>query len=188
MEKRNDAFGAAGILKSAKAVGVMEFFIRNHGEEFYQLEVSERLGLSRNTAVKWLTALSGNGMLSARKSGNMTYYRLAAENVIVRQLKILLTVSKLADVLKALGAGSWGVEVYLYGSAARGEDDKGSDIDLMFVGKIGKEDLVRAVDGAKKATKKDVRPLVMDPLEYASLPRKDKAFYDSMEKNKVRLL
>jgi len=175
------------ILRSRKAIDITEFFVENQSAELYQLEVSKRLKISRNTALKWLGVLTRNGILNARKSGKMIYFKLNTDNVVVKQMKILLSVSKLSDVLKA-AKGVEGVEVYLYGSVARGEDDMKSDIDLLFVGKIEKKELIGIVERARGAMKRDVRPLVLTPLDYANLSRKDKVFYENIEKNKVRLL
>lgn len=172
------------ILKSRKALEIIEFFIENQAKEFYQSEISRKLRISRNTALKWLDVLSRNNFLNVKTSGKMRYFRLNSDNVVIKQIKILLNVSKLFEVVKTVE----GVEIYLYGSVARGDEDRESDVDLLFVGKIEREKLVRIVENVKSALKKEVKPLVLTPLEYAELSRKDKVFYENIEKNKVRLL
>ena len=54
------------ILKSRKAFEIIEFFIENQDKEVYQSELSRRLKISRNTALKWLSVLSKNNFLNER--------------------------------------------------------------------------------------------------------------------------
>lgn len=174
------------ILKSRKAFEIIEFFIENQDKEVYQSEVSRRLKISRNTALKWLSVLSKNNFLNERTSGKMKYFGLNKDNIVIKQIKILINVTKLFETLRPVEDGN--LEIYLYGSVARGDDDKKSDVDLLIVGKIERERLVKMVENAKGALKKEVKPLTLTPLEYAELSRKDKVLYENIEKSKVRLL
>jgi predicted nucleotidyltransferase len=172
------------ILKSKKAFEIIEFFIENQDKEFYQSEISRKLKMSRNTVLKWLSLLGKNNFLNERVSGKMKYFELSADNVVVKQIKILMNVAKLFDVFKHIE----GVEVYLYGSIAKGEEDRESDVDILILGKIENKELVKIVEKAKSALERETKPLVLTPLEYAELSRKDKTLYENIEKSKVRLL
>ncbi|MEM2896821.1 MAG: nucleotidyltransferase domain-containing protein [Candidatus Bathyarchaeia archaeon] len=174
------------ILKSRKAFEIIEFFIENQGEEFYQSEVSRKLRMSRNTVLKWLSVLSKKNFLNWRLSGKMKYFRLNAENVVVKQIKILMNVSKLFEVFKY--TRSEGVEIYLYGSMARGEEDRESDADILIIGKIERKELIKMIEKARNTLKREVKPLVLTPLEYAELSRKDRILFENIERGKVRLL
>lgn len=174
------------ILKSKKALEIIEFFIENQDKEIYQSEISRKLKMSRNTISKWLDALNKNNFLNERTSGKMKYLGLNADNAVIKQIKILINVSKLSEILKSIE--NEGLEIYLYGSVARGEDDKESDVDLLIVGKIERERLVEIIEKAKDSMKREVKPLVLTPLEYAELSRKNRLLYENIEKNKVRLL
>jgi len=172
------------ILKSKKAIDIIEYFIENQGTELYQSEISRKLKISRNTIFKWLKILSEKNLLKMRISGKAKYFKLNRDNVIVKQIKILINVAKLSEIFKDVK----GVEVYLYGSVAKGEDDKKSDIDLLIIGKMERKELIKVVESAGKILKREVKSLVLTPLEYAELSRKDKVLYENIEKNKIRLL
>jgi len=173
------------ILKSRKAVEIIEFFIENQDKETYQSEISRKLRISRNTALKWLGLLTKNNFLNERISGKMKFFWLNKDNVVVKQTKILINVAKLSDVLRFVKEG---LEIYLYGSAAKGEEDKESDVDLLMIGRIEREKLVKIVEDTRHAMGREIRPLVLTPLEYAQLSRRDKVLYENIEKSKVRLL
>jgi len=173
------------ILKSRKAFEIIEFFIENQDKEIYQSEISRKLRISRNTAFKWLGLLTKNNFLNERTSGKMKFFWLNKDNVVVKQTKVLINVAKLSDVLRFVEEG---LEIYLYGSAAKGEEDKESDVDLLIIGRIEREKLVKIVEDARHAMRREIRPLVLTPLEYAKLSRRDKVLHENIEKSKVRLL
>lgn len=174
------------LFKSKKVMEIINYFIENQDAELYQSEISRKLKISRNTAFKWLNILNKKDILKTRISGKMKYFKLNKDNVIVKQIKILINVAMLSEILKYLK--DEGVEVYLYGSVARGEDDKESDVDLLITGKMERKKLIKIVESSKKVLKKEVKPLVLTPLEYAELSRRDKVLYENIEKNKIRLL
>jgi len=172
------------ILKSKKPFEIIEFFIENQDKEVYQSEIARKLKISRNTALKWLSILNKNNFINEKTRGKMKYFWLNKDNVVVKQIKILVNVSKLFSVLKSLDGN---LEIYLYGSVARGEDDERSDVDLLIVGKIEKDKLVKIVEDAKETMKREIKPLVLTPLEYTELSRKDKILYENIEKSKIKL-
>jgi predicted nucleotidyltransferase len=71
----------------------------------------------------------------------------------------------------------------LYGSTARGENAEESDVDLLVVGKRDAELERKIVSNLKKA-----KIVFLTPMEYARLPRDDKAFYESVERDKIKLV
>lgn len=176
----------SGILKIKKAAELLEFFLNNPDTEFYQTEIAKQLKISRTTLLKWINLLVENGLLEMKIRGKEKYYRLNKENPVVKQIKVLATVSKLHESIKILKGEN--VEVYLYGSCARGEDVEESDVDILIVGKLEKRKLVELVESMKKSTGREVKPVVFNPLEYSNLARKDRVFYENIERNKIRLL
>ena len=74
---------------------------------------------------------------------------------------------------------------YLFGSAARGEDTERSDIDVLVIGNEKKRRdraLFAALGGER------IKIVFFTPMEFSMLSRKDKPFYDAIERDKVRLL
>ena len=111
-------------------------------------------------------------LLKKENVGNSTLYSLDFGNPVARQLKILFTLSALAGEIPKDFQG----QVFLFGSAARGEDTEESDWDVLV---ISNQRL--SFENPK------IRPVFFTPLEYSALARKDKAFFESIEKNKIQL-
>lgn len=173
------------IIKSRKAMDLLDFLIENQDQEFYQSELVKKVKISKNTLSKWVTNLLKNNIVSVRSMGKTKCYKLRKTHPILKQIKILLALAKIGDVVKLFGSG---VEVYLYGSVARGEDDQVSDVDILVIGEIEKKELIDLVEKIQIKLKRDVKPLVLTPLEYSILARKDKALYENIERSKIRLV
>ncbi len=172
------------ILKARKCVELLEFFLEKPETELYQTQIVKNVNISKATVLKWLGVLASYDLLKTRTEGRLKRYKLNLDNPIAKQLKILIMVSKLYSIALTLK----GVEAYLYGSAARGEDTEKSDIDILIIGKIERKKLVEFAEIAKKIMKREVKPIILTPLEYSNLIRKDRIFYDNVEKSKIRLI
>lgn len=158
---------------------VLKFFLNNSRGEFYEKEIQRKTAAARASVRKWLRVLEDFRFLSVSMKGRLKLYRLNRENPLVKQLKVLNTINWLLPKLEAFRSQ---VELYLYGSASRGEDFESSDIDVLVIGKnraiIG---YIRAIDGRIKVS-------FFTPLEWAKAAREDPAFYERVERDKIRLV
>ncbi|PIU10151.1 hypothetical protein COT30_00810 [Candidatus Micrarchaeota archaeon CG08_land_8_20_14_0_20_49_17] len=176
MVRLNELFGGASRLT------VMDFFLANPTKKTYAAELIGMLKLSRKSIFDSLKSLNGNGFLLSTNVGRTIIYTLNRENPIVRHMKIIKSI---ADTVPSV-AGLKGIaNVFLYGSAARGEDDEESDVDLLVIA-IG-ESRAQILAKMIKTTEK-LKPIIFTPLEYAQLAKKDKALYERLETDKIRLV
>ena len=81
----------------------------------------------------------------------------------------------------------YNIKVYLYGSASRGEDSKESDIDLLIIGDIKRQGIINNIDKLSKKFNKKITLQIFNELEWVNLEKKDKAFYERAEKDKIEL-
>lgn len=174
------------ILGSKQCVLLLRLLIDHSGEELYQGEIIRLSRISPNTVMKWLKFLASRGIVTERWKGGLKFYSIAAVHPVIKQFKILINVVALSEVVKDFSGE--GREIYLFGSAARGEDTKQSDIDLLITGNIDNITLAELIERIYVALKKKVNPIVKNPFEYAQLYRTDKAFYENIERDKIRLI
>lgn len=174
------------ILGSKKCIALLMMFLAGPEEEIYQADIIKRSSLSKMTVVKWLAFLEKSNVLKVSRKGNLKYYSLNKDNPLLKQMKVLINTMNAYEFANRLSGKN--VEIYLFGSAARGEDTKESDIDLLLIGKVDKKDLVTFVDNVKQRMNKKVNPVVMDPFEYSALHKKNKTFYENIQKDRIRLI
>jgi predicted nucleotidyltransferase len=180
MSSIKDIFGSKGCMH------VLQMFISRPSVERYQSEGVKESGLSYVTAAKCLDLLLKNNMLTETWMGGLRIYRLNKESLAVRQMKILLSSTTLNDALKDFSSPEF--EVYLFGSMARGEDTEDSDVDLFVLGEISAGKLVKLVKAAEKVIDHEVKPVVMSRIEYAELPQNNSAFYENLNRDRIRLI
>ncbi len=154
--------------------------------ESHQAEIVSSSGLSRMTATKLLNTFEKSGILQVSKKGDLKLYSIDSRNPIIKQLKIFINVTDITMHIKGLSRKD--VEVYLFGSAARGEDSEDSDIDLLIIVGQDKEIIFKALGKLRYNVNRELNPIIYAPLEYSKLPVTDKAFFEAFEKDKIRLI
>lgn len=162
-------------------------FARNPEHKFTQAELRKGADLSKLTVIKWLQALEKLDFVKTERIGRNILYYVAADNPIIKQMKILSNVSVLYPVAKEL-AKVLECEVYLFGSAARGEDTEKSDIDLLIIGdKVPQNAVMAIITPLEKDWGIKITFQIFTRLEWAQTARKDKAFYERVEKDRIKL-
>ena len=165
---------------------LLSVFLFKSDAQIHQNEVVRMSGLSKNTVMKLLSLFTREGMLIESRKGNLKLFSLAEGHPVVKQLKILINVSELNVILKRFTGK--GFEAYLFGSAARGEDTEKSDIDLLIIGKISNDDLADITARITNAMDRDVNPAIKTPYEYSNLYKTDKAFFQNLERDRIKLI
>ena len=176
------------ILTSAKSFKLLKVMFNKPGYEMYQKEIINESGLSPNTAVPLLNKLTSYGIIRENTIAGTKFYSIVKENPVLKQYKIFINVSNIYELTRDFPQN---VEIYLFGSAARGEDYENSDIDILIVANGNKDLLSKLKEEIKDrltiSLNREVNPIVYAPIEYSNLYNKEKAFYDSIEKDKVRV-
>jgi len=164
-----------------KQFKIINHFIDNPSCEISQTDLWKKLKFSKTTLVKHLDFLSRESILRLKRIGTSNLYSLNKENEIVKHLKILNNLLLLQKMKKITA----NIEVYLFGSAARGEDAESSDFDLLVIGKINKDEMIHLIDKLKIS--KTISLQIFTQQEYSSMMKKDPAFYERLEKDKIRV-
>lgn len=176
------------LLCSREGLKLLNLFLYDPDLEVNLTEAESKTKLSRNTVKKYLLVYQKEGILKSNKKGGIIFYSIAWSNPVVKQLKIFRNVTSLYNIIKKYN--NLNLEIYLFGSAARGENTKNSDIDLLIItsGAVNNITITDIVDTIKDKLDIEVNPVIRSPDEYASLYDKDRAFYEGLERDKIRLI
>ena len=125
-------------------IKVVEFFIEDPYREVYLRELAKRLKISPYAAKSYADFLIKNGVINEKRTANIRYFKPNKSNLFFKYLKIAFSVKKiiesgLVDFLKREISNL--SSITLFGSAAKGEDDDKSDIDLVVICKDRYTDL-----------------------------------------------
>lgn len=170
------------LLGNRELVRLIDFFISNYGKEFSQIEIIKSTKISKATAIKWLSFLVKRELIFMRKIGVSNLYKLNFDNPITNEVKRLKVIMQIEE-LKKLPVE----EVYVYGSSARGDYNIESDVDLLIIGRINRKDIIEDIDKLSKRIGKNISFQIFSELEWSQMSRKDKPFYERVEKDKVKI-
>jgi predicted nucleotidyltransferase len=151
---------------------------RHPQTEFYGREAAVRSGVGKSAANYALRRLADLGWVTARSSGRMKHYRVVSGHPAVCQVKITDTIMGLAGFLKKLTPLS--VKIVLYGSAALGQDQEDSDVDILVIS--------NQPDAARRAAlifAPKIQTVVKDPVEWAGMQKRGEIFYLEAERGLV---
>lgn len=162
-----------------KLVRLWRVFLEEPKKMFYQSDLIKSAKLAKATAIKWLRKLEQADLIVVDRRGRFLSYHLSANPVN----KLMKTAQTIASIISLAAVED--AEIYLFGSAARGEDTPGSDVDILVIGKISGQVLDATIRSLK--IKRQVKPVIFTPLEWSAMRTKDPAFYERIEKDKVKV-
>lgn len=115
---------------------VLSHFFENPFEDFYLRELARLLKISPMTVKRALEVLVLDGLITREEKKNQILYRANMDNLTFRYAKISYNLSYLEsyNVVEYLLNQNPGISsIVLYGSFAKGENDKNSDLDLLVI-------------------------------------------------------
>jgi predicted nucleotidyltransferase len=161
---------------------ILTFFIKKPSITITQTELIKNLKIAKATAVKWTNRLVFLDIIKCNKIGVSNLYTLNNDDIIVKHIKILNNLVQLKPLSRLED-----VEVYLYGSSARGENHEKSDIDILILGNSKRNELINKIDDLSKKINKKINFNIFTNLEWSMLMKSDKSYYTRIEKDKIRL-
>jgi len=152
------------LFKSKIRIELLNMFFSNPDRDFYVREIEKTTGEDYRNISRELRNLEEIGLLKSRKAGNLKYFTLNKKFLLFGELKsIFLKTRGAAAVLKDALSKSAGIDfVFIYGSVASGKDAAKSDIDLMVIGEISLEELLRLIAGTEDVLGREVNPSLFD--------------------------
>ena len=159
----------------------------SHSEESFHLRKILRLaGISPGAGQRELKRLSDAGVILRTVKENQVLFQANPQCPIFEELKSFITkTAGVVDVLlAALGPLAGRISIaLLYGSLARGNAGRDSDIDLLVVGEVSFEDIVGNVAKAQDLLRREINPMVMSLEEYLDRRSKGDHFLDAILKS-----
>jgi predicted nucleotidyltransferase len=166
------------ILVATNTQKVLNFFLDYPEKEFVEREIREAVGISKSGTNYALRELVRAKFIFRYKKGKIHLYSLNYKNPIVKQLKVLKTLTHIQPIIKKLEKLS--SKVILFGSSARGENIEDSDIDLFVVSNSKKEEIEVQINKLK--LKRKVQLVVRSELGEIELKDNDPTFYEQIQK------
>jgi len=146
---------------------LLKLFLTNPERRFYTREVARLTAEPLNTVRRELGYLGKAGLLRSHKEGILKYFEVVKEFPLYPELKkIIYATIGLVDHLSNRLKDSELIELaFIYGSVAKDEEARKSDIDLFVVGEVEEEELQRLVADIERETGREINYTVMTRRE-----------------------
>jgi len=145
--------------------------------QFFTKEIADEINISLGGAHNSLKELVKENMVFKEVKGNMKFFQINMQNLLVKQLRITSVNEKILKVIKKIE--KYSKKIILFGSASRGEQDKESDIDL-FVLTNNPQEVKKISDIYSK--KLLINFIIKTPNEWGEMEIKEPEFYNEVEK------
>ena len=137
---------------------LLKLFFTNPDRAFYMQEIGRILGKKPGTFQRTLNNLVSEGTLESEYRANARYFKVNKNYPLFQELKSIVfkTVGisgSLKDVLGRIGNVEF---AFIYGSFAKAKEDHMSGIDLITIGDLNEDRLIRELDRLEKQLPREI--------------------------------
>ena len=137
---------------------LLKLFFTNSDQAFYMQEIGRILGKKPGTFQRTLNNLVSEGTLESEYRANARYFKVNKNYPLFEELKSIVfkTVGvsgSLKDVLERVGNVEF---AFIYGSFAKAKEDCMSDIDLVAIGDLDEDRLIRELDKLEEQLQREI--------------------------------
>jgi predicted nucleotidyltransferase len=160
---------ASAVLFGRTRRRVLALLFGHPDERFYLRQIMRQSGAALGAVQRELHVLAEAGILRRTVEGRQVYFQADRENPIYPELQALLSkTAGIVDVIReALTPLADGIRLaFVFGSAARGELRRDSDVDVLVVGDASFTAVANALATAQARLGRDVNPTVYPPGEF----------------------
>lgn len=153
--------------KSRRAI--LSLLYGHADEAFYLRQIARTAGVALGGVQREVKNLSDAGIIVRMERGRHVYYQANEHCPIFSELKSLMVkTSGVAGVLRAaLAPFEDRIRIaFIFGSVARGDERRGSDVDVVVVGAITFAEVVSALGQTQNILNREVNPSVYPLSEF----------------------
>ena len=171
--------------------GVLALLYGSADKAFYLRQIARHVNASAGAVRRELEKLAAVELIVRTSVGNLVFYQANQAHPVFPEMRAL--VNKTVGIFHTLGSAleslSSRVSVaFVYGSIARQEERAESDIDLMIIGDIELDDVLRRLQEAETALGRAVNPTVYSIHEFKRKLGEGNHFLDAVLDGKKMFL
>lgn len=157
------------LFTSNTRIQLLEIFLLKSDAEFHISALARMVNNIPINVQKELKNLQLAGLLESRKQGNMVLYKLRKESPIAEDLmRIFLKTESIGkEILTKLPDKEKIRYALIYGSFAKGTESSSSDIDLLMIGEIDEDSILKSMQKIEKRIGHTINYILWTEKEFA---------------------
>jgi len=161
-------------------------------DAFYLRQIVRMTNAGQGAVQRELAKLTSSGLITRKIMGKQIYFQANPNCPVFDEIrKLIIKTVGYSDILKAaLAPFEDRIRVaFIYGSVARGEEKKSSDVDVLIIGDVDFSDIISAFQASQKMLGREINPTVYPIAEFNIKIRKGHHFLTQViDKPKVFLV
>ena len=160
-------------------------------KSFYVREIARQTGTSVGSVQRELETLSQLQLLTRELRGKQVFYQANRDHPVFADLSSL--VAKTAGIFPLLHIALTPLAqkisaAFVYGSMARGDENAGSDVDLMVVGDVTLDEVLTRLTAVEHQLGRSINPTVYSRKEFQAKLKERNHFLSSVMRGKTVFL
>ena len=178
------------LTKSRLRQKMLVYYFTNPAKRLYLRQAASILKEDPGNLSKEFSRLEKEGVFIAENQGNQKYFYLNRQYSLYDELKsILFKTIGIEGRLKGIIEKTKGVQLsFIYGSYAANKENASSDVDLLIVGEVEEDELLKEIESAERVLGREINYNVYPPKEFREkLKRKDNFVANILKRPKIIL-
>jgi predicted nucleotidyltransferase len=137
---------------------LLRLFLTNPDQSFYMQEVGRILNKKPGVFQRTINNMENEGILKSEFKANARYFTANKEYPLYKELKSIVfkTIGITGSIKTALGKSGTIDYAFMYGSYARGTENRLSDIDMAIIGRCDENVLIKELDRLEERLKREI--------------------------------
>lgn len=137
---------------------ILELFFKNPDREFYLREVAATLNKEVSSVQNYINSLVKQNILQDERKGNMRFFKLNKNHPIYEEIKSIISKIigieyKLKELINELPKIEY---AFIFGSISKGKEYGDSDIDLLLIGEVDQDFLVKKISELQSELSREI--------------------------------
>lgn len=176
------------LFKSKIRQKILSRFFAGESRKFYINEMARLVNTTQGTCRRELNKLVDVGVLTTTKQGNLLYYQVNKQTPLYREFSAIIqkTIGIEAKLKSAL-QGFKGISyAFIFGSYAKREFKPESDIDVVIIGIVEEDSLIKVFKDVERAIGREINYHIYTEKEFRNKLRTD-SFVKNIIKNHIMI-
>lgn len=144
--------------KSKVRQNILKLFFANEEKSFYLSEIAKIIKVSAGTCQRELNRIVLSDILKMEKRANLNFYFLNKQNPLLKEIRSIFAKTlgieiELKKIIKSVSGVKYAL---IFGSYVKGGFHSDSDIDLLIIGQINEDELIRKIKILERIIQKEI--------------------------------
>lgn len=177
------------LFRSKAQILILKLLFLNSSNEFHANDIARKTGLAPSTIAKETPLIQNIGLVTRRTQGNLVFYKINNKSIIFNELKrIFLKFEMLDEIIAKDLSGEKIKYALIYGSFAKGTESQSSDIDLLVIGDVNENTLLKSISKTERTIGREINYLLWKEEEFMDRVEKKIPLINEISKTSIMMI